>query len=125
MKAPPRGVGEGDSTRPLRPFGLPGQRCLPGAGAAHATGIRRPLQPPVVVDSNPDTLMTNKPRTLSGAGLVHQGSFEGVELTGTLPLFFAGVKTETLIYQCFYFAKTAKNAILGSLLLRSAHNSDK
>jgi hypothetical protein len=37
----------------------------------------------------------------------------------------AALKTETLIYQCFYFAKTAKNAILGSLLLRSAHNSDK
>lgn len=53
------------------------------------------------------------------------GSFEGVELTGTLPSFFAGLKTETLIYQCFYFAKTAKNAIFGSLSLRSGYNSDK
>ena len=48
-----------------------------------------------------------------------------VELAGTLPSFFAGLKTETLIYQSFYFAITAKNAIFGSLLLRSAHNSDK
>ena len=40
-------------------------------------------------------------------------------------IIFCGIKTETLIYQCFYFAKTAKNAIFGSLLLRSAHNSDK
>ena len=54
-----------------------------------------------------------------------EGSFEGVELTGTLPSFFAGLKTETLIYQCFHFAKTAKNAILGSLPLRSGYNSDK
>ncbi len=66
-----------------RPFGLPGQRGLPSAGSAHATGIRRPLQPPVVVDSNPDTLMTNKPRTLSGAGLVHQGWTMGFEPTTT------------------------------------------
>ena len=110
---------------PLRPFRLPGQRCLPGAGSAHATGIRRPLQPPVVVDSNPTTLIKKKPRTLTGAGLFLQGSFKGGELTGNLPSFFAGPKTETLIYQCFYFAKTAKNAIFGSLLLRSAHNSDK
>ena len=49
----------------------------------------------------------------------------GGELTGTLPSFFAGLKTETLIYQCFYFAKTAKNAIFGSLPLRSGYNSDK
>ncbi len=53
------------------------------------------------------------------------GSFEGVELTGTLPSFFAVLKTETSIYQCFYFAKTAKNAIFGSLPLRSGYNSDK
>ena len=46
----------------------------------------------------------------------------GIEPTGTLPSFFAGLKTETLIYQCFYFTETAKNAISGSLLLRSAHN---
>ena len=69
--------------------------------------------------------MTNKPRTLSGAGLVHQGSFEGVELTGTLPSFSEELKEKLLIYQCFYFAKTAKNAIFGSLLLRSGYNSDK
>ena len=54
-----------------------------------------------------------------------EGAFKGVELTGTLPSFFAGLKTETLIYQCFYFAKTAKNAIFGSLMLRSGYNSDK
>ncbi|MBR5186328.1 MAG: hypothetical protein IKW19_08535, partial [Akkermansia sp.] len=53
------------------------------------------------------------------------GSSNVIELTGTLPSFFAELKTETLIYQCFYFAKTAKNAIFGSLPLRSAHNSDK
>lgn len=53
------------------------------------------------------------------------GSFEGVELTGTLPSFFAELKMKTLIYQCFFFAKTAKNAIFGSLPLRSAYNSDK
>jgi hypothetical protein len=39
-------------------------------------------------------------------------------------LFLAGQK-EILIYQCFYFTKTAKNAIFGSLLLRSGYNSDK
>lgn len=82
-----RGVDDGILPAPCGPVGLPGQRCLPGAGSAHATGIRRPLQPPVVVCSNPDTLITNKPRTLSGTGLVRQGSFEGVELTGTLPSF--------------------------------------
>ena len=48
-----------------------------------------------------------------------------VKLTGTLPSFLARSKTITLIYQSFYFAITAKNAIFGSLLLRSAHNSDK
>jgi hypothetical protein len=43
-----------------------------------------------------------------------------------LPLFLAGLKTKkTLIYQCFHFAKTAKIAIFGSLLLRSSCNSDK
>ena len=49
----------------------------------------------------------------------------GVELTGTLPSFFAVLKTETLIYQYFYFSKAAKNAIFGSLPLRSGDNSDK
>jgi len=48
-----------------------------------------------------------------------------VELAWTLPSFLAGSKIKTLIYQSFYFTKTAKNAIFGSLLLRSAHNSDK
>ena len=47
------------------------------------------------------------------------------ELTGTLPSFFAGPKTETLIFQYFYFTKTAKNAIFSSLPLRSGYNSDK
>ena len=47
------------------------------------------------------------------------------ELAGTLPSFLVALKTETLIYQCFYFTKTAKNAIFGSLLLRSTYNSDK
>ena len=32
---------------------------------------------------------------------------------------------KALIYQCFYFAVSAKNGIFGSLMLRSAHNSDK
>ena len=41
------------------------------------------------------------------------GSSNVIELTGTLPSFFAGLKTATLIYQCFYFTKTAKNAIFG------------
>ena len=51
---------------------------------------------------------------------------QGGELTGTLPSFFAVLKTETLIYQCFFcFAQTAKNAIFSSLPLRSAYNSDK
>ena len=48
-----------------------------------------------------------------------------VELTGTLPSFSAGSKTITLIYQSFHFAITAKNAIFGSLPLRSGDNSDK
>ena len=34
-------------------------------------------------------------------------------------------KEKLLIYQSFYFSITAKNAIFGSLPLRSAHNSDK
>ena len=42
-----------------------------------------------------------------------------VELTGTLPSFLEELKEKLLIYQSFYFTKTAKNAILGSLLLRS------
>jgi hypothetical protein len=42
---------------PCDPDGLPAERCLGGAGASHATGIRRPLQPPVAVCSNPATLM--------------------------------------------------------------------
>ena len=71
---------------PCGPVGLPGQRCLPGAGSAHATGIRRPLQPPVVVCSNQDTTINQKPRTLSGAGLMLQGSFTG-GLTGALTSF--------------------------------------
>ena len=54
-----------------------------------------------------------------------EGSFKGVELTGTLPSFFAGLKTETLIYQCFILPKLQKKAIFGSLLLRSGYNSDK
>jgi len=47
------------------------------------------------------------------------------ELAGTLPSFLASSKTINLIYQSFYFTKTAKNAIFGSLLLRSSYNSDK
>jgi hypothetical protein len=62
---------------------------------------------------------------LSGTGLFLQGAFKGGELTGTLPSFLAALKTETLIYQCFYFSKTAKNAIFGSLPLHSAYNSDQ
>jgi len=54
-----------------------------------------------------------------------KGASMVAEHAGTLPSFLASLKTITLIYQSFYFAKTAKNAILGSLLLRSAHNSDK
>ena len=84
-----------------------------------------PLHPRGVVDLTPDTQIKQKPRTLTGARLLLKGSFEGVELTGTLPSFFAALKMKTLIYQCFYFAKTAKNAIFGSLPLRSAYNSDK
>ena len=53
------------------------------------------------------------------------GSSMVVELTWTLPSFSEELKEKLLIYQSFYFAKTAKNAIFGSLLLRSAHNSDK
>lgn len=48
-----------------------------------------------------------------------------VELAGTLPSFSEELKEKLLIYQSFYFAKTAKNAILGSLPLRSGDNSDK
>ena len=47
-----------------------------------------------------------------------------VKFTGTLPSFSEELKEKLLIYQSFYFAITAKNAIFGSLLLRSAHNSD-
>lgn len=61
---------------------------------------------------SPKTLQNTKPRTLSGAGIVHQGSSIVVELAGTLPSFFAGLKPETLIYQCFYFAKTEKMPFL-------------
>ena len=64
---------------PCGPDGLPAERCLGGAGSAHATGIRRPLQPAVVVASNPATRMHKKPRTLSGTGLFVQGSPMGVE----------------------------------------------
>ena len=54
-----------------------------------------------------------------------RGGLQGGKLTGTLPSFLAELKKETLIYQSFYFAKTAKNAIFSSLPLRSDYNSDK
>ena len=71
-------------------------------------------QPPVVVDSNPATLMTNKPRTLSGTGLVHQGSFEVVELAGTLPSFLAVYRSVRLTTQTY-----------GGLMLHFRYNPDK
>ena len=49
----------------------------------------------------------------------------GANSQGLCHHFFAGLKIETLIYQCFYFTKTAKNAIFSSLPLRSGYNSDK
>ena len=104
---------------------VPDGRCPIGSAGRIATGNPPPLQPPVVVDSNPTTLMTNKPRTLSGTGLAHQGASKVLELAETLPSFLVSSKTITLIYQSFYFAITAKNAIFGSLMLRSVHNSDK
>ena len=79
----PRRVDDGILPAPCGPVGLPGQRCLPGAGSAHATGIRRPLQPPVVVASNPATLIKKTPRTLSGTGLFLQGWTLGFEPTTT------------------------------------------
>ena len=105
---------------------VPAGRCPCGSAGRIATGNPPPQQPPVVVCSNPATLMHKKaPHLYEVRGFFVQGSFKGVELTGTLPSFFAALKTKILIYQCFYFAKTAKNAILGSLPLRSAYNSDK
>jgi len=74
---------------------------------------------------SPKTLQNTKPRTSTGAGLFLQGSSKVVEFAGTLPSFSEELKEKLLIYQSFYFTKTAKNAIFGSLLLRSAHNSDK
>lgn len=53
------------------------------------------------------------------------GSFKVVELTGTLPSFSVHSKIKTLIYQSFILPLLHKNAILGNLLLRSAHNSGK
>ena len=84
-------------------------------------------QPPVVVDSNPATLMHNKkPHTLAGTGLICcSRALQGDRTQIDSDIDFCGIKTVTLIYQCFYFAKTAKNAILGSLPLRSGDNSNK
>ena len=48
-----------------------------------------------------------------------EGSYKGANSNRLRHRFLAVLKTETLIYQCFYFAKTAKNAILGILMLRS------
>jgi hypothetical protein len=44
---------------------------------------------------------------------------------GSAIVFGRAKNKKTLIYQCFHFAKTAKIAIFGSLLLRSSCNSDK
>ena len=62
---------------------VPGGRCPAGSAGRTATGSPSPQQPPVVVVSNPDTLITNKPRTLSGTGLVRQGWTMGFEPTTT------------------------------------------
>ena len=53
------------------------------------------------------------------------GSSMVVKLTGTLLSFSEELKEKLLIYQSFYFTKTSKNAIFGSLSLRSGYNSDK
>ena len=87
---------------------VPGGRYRAGSAGRTATSNPPPQQPPLVVGSNPDTLMTNKPRTLSGTGLAHQGSSMVAELAGTLPSYFANLKIKMLIYQCFYFTNTAK-----------------
>ncbi len=68
-----------------------------------------------------------KPRTLSGTGLICCSRVLKCNRTqiDSAIVFFAELKTKVLIYQCFCFAVSAKNGILGSLMLRSAHNSDK
>ena len=81
------------------------------------------------MDSNPATLMHNKkPHTLAGTGLIccSRALQGGSNSNRLLTSIFTELKTKkTLIFQCFYFAKTAKNAILGSLPLRSGDNSNK
>lgn len=59
--------------------------------------------------------MKTPPRGVLQGGRTHRDS----------AIIFCGIKTETSIYQCFRFTETAKNAVFGSLLLRSDHNSDK
>ena len=97
LKAPPRGVDDGILPAPLAPAcaGYPQGGVPVARGLVARLLAPSPLHPPGVVDSNPDTPINQKPRTLSGTGLLVQGAFKGVELTGTLPSFFAGLKTET------------------------------
>ena len=38
----PEGVGEGDLPAPCGPVGLPGQRCLPGAGSGRSLTRAQP-----------------------------------------------------------------------------------
>ena len=81
---------------------VPAGRCPCGSAGWIATGNLPPQQPrAVAVASNPVTLINQKPRTLSGTGLLVQGSFEG--------------------------GRTHRDSaiIFGSLLLRSGYNSDK
>ncbi len=130
LKAPPRGVDDG-----IPPLG-PRQSLCFRKGARREVSLRlsrmnchRQFIPTTTAGGcrgfESRHANDKKPHTLAGTGLLVQGSFKGGELTGTLPSFFAGLKTETLIYQCFYFVKNAKNTIYGSLPLRSAYNSDK
>ena len=98
-----------------------------GSAGRIATGNPPPEQPAVVVASNPATLMHNKkPHTLAGTGLICCSRvLQGGRTHRDSAIIFGGIKNRNIDISMFCFTKTAKNAIFGSLPLRSGDNSDK
>ena len=85
MKAPPRGVDDGDLPAPLRPA----YAGYPQGGVPVARGLiarllaPSPLQPPVVVDSNPATLIHKKaPHLYHVRGFLFKGPSRGANSQG-------------------------------------------
>ena len=63
-------VDDGILPAPCGPLGFPGRGVCPAQGLVARFLAPSPLHPPGVVCSNPATLIKQKPRTLSGTGLM-------------------------------------------------------